>query len=200
MKFLALIFVGFLGLGGIFALDNAFDNKINEWGISKKLGTFAPPPSSSETPSTTGWTDDGSIVRLSTDSDNIGIGTRNPLAGFKVHVVGNEFVSGDLTISGGDFTLGAGSASSTLSVSSNGFLGIGTSTPSFYFSVHGSAIFAGTTTVAALIATSSVQGTRFIFTSNATNTASGGINLTGGCFSINNTCLSAGNSLAIGTT
>lgn len=139
MRFLAYILIGLLSLGGVyFSLDRKIDNSID--GIT--LGSFAPPPSSSETPATTGWTDDGSIVRLSTDGDNVGIGTRNPLAGFKIHVVGNQYISGDLTAAGGDFTLGTGTASTTLSVTSVG-LGIGTTSPQFFFSAHGSGYFAG---------------------------------------------------------
>jgi hypothetical protein len=39
-----------------------------------------------------GWTDDGTVVRLTTDTDNVGIGTSNPQE--KLHVVGNVKIEG----------------------------------------------------------------------------------------------------------
>ena len=46
-----------------------------------------------------GWTDDGTVVRLTTSTDNVGIGTTSPTA--KLHVVGTGLISGATTLSGG---------------------------------------------------------------------------------------------------
>ncbi|MBI2020466.1 hypothetical protein HYS94_03505 [Candidatus Daviesbacteria bacterium] len=43
-----------------------------------------------------GWTDDGTTVRLTTITDNVGIGTTSP--SYKLHVVGNVGVGGSLTV------------------------------------------------------------------------------------------------------
>lgn len=43
-----------------------------------------------------GWTDDGTTVRLTTGTDNVGIGTNSPTQ--KLHVAGNIFVEGKATI------------------------------------------------------------------------------------------------------
>jgi hypothetical protein len=45
-----------------------------------------------------GWTDDGTVVRLTTITDRVGIGTANPTE--KLHVVGNLKLESDLVCSG----------------------------------------------------------------------------------------------------
>ena len=113
-------------------LHEYFDEDFN-------LGALAFPPSTVEGTSTAGWTDDGSIVRLNTASDSVGIGTSNPVEKLTVSngnllvsgsgQVGTTFYSlGDLSVSGGDFNLGTGSATSTLT-SSSGRLGVSTTSP-----------------------------------------------------------------------
>lgn len=46
-----------------------------------------------------GWTDDGTAVRLVSSTDNVGIGTATP--GYKLHVVGTSYFSGSATFAGG---------------------------------------------------------------------------------------------------
>ncbi len=45
-----------------------------------------------------GWVDDGTVVRLETQTDFVGIGTTTPTE--KLDVVGNAHVTGDLTVDG----------------------------------------------------------------------------------------------------
>jgi len=45
-----------------------------------------------------GWTDDGVVVRLTTVTDAVGIGTPTPTAGMKLHVVGDTYLQGDLWV------------------------------------------------------------------------------------------------------
>lgn len=135
-------------------LHSYFDKDIS-------LGALAFPPSTVEGTSTAGWTDDGSIVRLNTSSDSVGIGTSNPaekltvtggnflLGGDIVGITGDiSYIGGDVSISGGDLNLGTGSATTTLTVDSNGRLGVGTTSPAARFSVQGNVFITGTTTIA----------------------------------------------------
>ncbi|MFY9462253.1 MAG: hypothetical protein WAP51_03580 [Candidatus Sungiibacteriota bacterium] len=46
-------------------------------------------------PVVSGWTDDGTVVRLTTSTDSVGIGTANPIA--KLSVIGNISVAGDIS-------------------------------------------------------------------------------------------------------
>lgn len=39
--------------------------------------------------SSSGWTDDGTVVRLTTITDRVGVGTASPYVGYKMHVVGD---------------------------------------------------------------------------------------------------------------
>jgi len=61
-----------------------------------------------------GWTDDGSVVRLSTASDNVGIGTTTVGSGIKLDVVGNS-IRTDTDIYSGDLYLGYDDTSATIS-------------------------------------------------------------------------------------
>ena len=45
-----------------------------------------------------GWTDDGSVIRLTTSTDSVGVGTSTPSE--KFHVVGNGSYTGDLSLGG----------------------------------------------------------------------------------------------------
>ncbi len=53
-----------------------------------------------------GWSDDGSVVRLETSDDSVGIGTANPAE--KLHVDGNILVTGKATIGPGNINTGVG--------------------------------------------------------------------------------------------
>ena len=46
----------------------------------------------------TGWTDDGTVVRLTTSTDKVGIGTANPST--TLHVVGSSTLGGNVTLGG----------------------------------------------------------------------------------------------------
>lgn len=117
------------------------------------LGSLAFPPSTVEGTSTAGWTDDGSIVRLNTGSDFVGIGTNNPAE--KLVVSGNIYgIGADITITGGDFTLGSSNGTSTLTANTSG-VGLGTTSPTAPWSVHGNSYTAGTTTTGSLNVASS---------------------------------------------
>lgn len=133
------------------------------------LGALAFPPSTVEGTSTAGWTDDGSIVRLNTSSDFVGIGTTNPPQ--KLTVTGGNFrlegditlitgdisyIVGDISIGGGDINLGTGSATTTLTVTSVG-LGMASSTPNEALSVSGSIYSSATTTGELAVVASTTQ-------------------------------------------
>lgn len=146
------------------------------------LGALSFPPSTVEGTTTSGWTDDGSIVRLNTASDSVGIGTANPsekltIQGGNFSVSGTAYAGGDVSTGGGDINVGTGLATTTIS-SSSGLLGIASTTPDKLLSVHGDVLIAGTTTVHALVATSTIN----VLGENATSTFSNGISLSGGCF------------------
>ncbi|MEK7527375.1 MAG: hypothetical protein AAB537_03130, partial [Patescibacteria group bacterium] len=66
---------------------------------------------------------------------NVGIGTTNPLE--KLSVVGNQLLTGDLSLYGGDFNLGTGFSTTTLTTLNNR-LGIGTTSPWALFSLSAS--------------------------------------------------------------
>lgn len=140
---------------------------------AKKLGSFSFPPSSVEGPTTAGWTDDGSVVRLNTASDSVGIGTTNPIEKLTVQS-GNAFIGGTLAITGGTFIFGSNSGTSTLYVSNSGKLGIGSTTPTSTFSVQGNVFGSATGTFAVLeSASSTIKVGSQILNFIGTNVASG---------------------------
>lgn len=47
-----------------------------------------------------GWTDDGTVVRLTTSTDQVGIGTSTPTAGSKITIVGDATLT-DIVVTGG---------------------------------------------------------------------------------------------------
>lgn len=123
------------------------------------FGSVAPSAGpTAEATTTAGWTDDGSIVRLNTAADSVGIGTINPLEKLSV-VGGNQYLSGTLSVSGTTFNFGTGSATSTLSTT-GGLLGIGSTTPREDLSLTGDFLASGTTTTNGLRSTSAanIQG------------------------------------------
>src|SRR3989338_4819668 len=103
-----------------------------------------------------GWADDGSIVRLVTQSDFVGIGTSNPSE--KLYVSGNGTYTGDLVL-GGDllFTGGQGSGANSLGWVDDGTkvrlatasdsVGIGTASPNEKLVVIGNVNVSGTLNV-----------------------------------------------------
>ena len=128
---------------------------------SPSLGSLAFPPSTVEGTSTAGWTDDGSIVRLNTSSDFVGVGTNNPSEKLSV-VGGNTYISGDVSISGGEINFGSsGGATTTFTQLDNGNLGLASTTPRASFGLGGSLMVASTTTTELLTvnATSTFVGT-----------------------------------------
>lgn len=93
-----------------FAQNGATSDQVIKWN-----GTAWVP--ASVTPSTGGWSDDGSIVRLESASDNVGIGTAVPAE--KLDVVGNLRVTGTAalgpnSVSSGIATFSAGESDTAL--------------------------------------------------------------------------------------
>ncbi len=122
-----------------------------------KLGGLAPLPGSiTEGTSTAGWTDDGSIVRLNTQADNVGIGTVNPSQ--KLQVQGSAYITNNLSISGGSIDFSNGPSTTTITKVTNGNLGFGTSTPSAEYSFGGGIMAPGTTTFSTVMFASSTFG------------------------------------------
>ncbi|HEC66972.1 MAG TPA: hypothetical protein ENI23_16980 [bacterium] len=163
MKFLTIILAISLGASILLVYNPPLEyvadklelgNELLE--VKNYLGGLAPLPGPTvEGTSTAGWTDDGSIVRLNTDADNVGIGTTNPTA--KLHVIGAGILSGNLTVGGGTFNFSNGTATTSLYVISNGNIGIGTTTPDQFFSIQGNLMVSGSTTVGNLVATGTTQ-------------------------------------------
>ena len=113
-----------------------------------------------------------SASAVPTATGKIGIGTTTPFSTFAV-AGGSLQTYPLLSIS----TSTASATSTALIVDSNGNLGIGTSSPGSALSVSGSVLV----------------------NSNATSTwQNSGINLTGGCFSINNVCITSSGAVADG--
>lgn len=126
------------------------------------FGSLAPPPSTVEGVSTAGWTDDGSIVRLNTISDFVGIGTINPPEKLSVYG-GNTYLAGNVSVTG-NVNISNGTGTSTLSVNSSGFLGVGTTSPTKTWSVHGNSWTTGTSTTGVLeVASSSTSLNKVIY-------------------------------------
>src|SRR3989338_2581784 len=103
-----------------------------------------------------GWADDGSIVRLVTQSDFVGIGTSNPSE--KLYVSGNGTFTGDLVVNGNLLSNGGqGSGGNVGGWFDDGtvirlntisdFVGIGTATPTDRLDVNGNTTIRGNFTV-----------------------------------------------------
>lgn len=96
---------------------------------NKKLTIAAiPDEDEEEGPGALGFTDDGTVVRLITETDSVGIGTDSPSS--KLHVVGNTTLEGVLSVSGttslrgiennGDGIANAGSITGATGLTSSG--------------------------------------------------------------------------------
>ena len=167
-NFLKYTILTLLFVNGYFLSDSILElkslTKINLVYFDELLsvGSLAPLPGPTvEGTSTAGWTDDGSIVRLNTQSDNVGIGTLNPTA--KLQVQGSVIINGDLDIGGGTINLAGGDATTTITILPGGNVGIGTTTPTEFFSVQGSTFFTGTSTVGNLVATGTTKFGGFVY-------------------------------------
>src|SRR3989338_8941568 len=78
---------------------STFDNGISLSGGCFRLIDGSCAISSGQAQSASGWTDDGTIVRLTTASDQVGIGTANPSAASTLTVAGTIDLTGSLGIS-----------------------------------------------------------------------------------------------------
>ncbi|MCH9032248.1 MAG: hypothetical protein IIB00_08325, partial [candidate division Zixibacteria bacterium] len=78
----------------------ATDGQIMKWNQSATSWITA-----NEETGSSGWTDDGTIVRLTTIDDSVGIGTATPSA--KLDVVGDVIIAGKATIGPGHTNSGA---------------------------------------------------------------------------------------------
>lgn len=112
-----------------------------------------------------GFTDGGSSVYLTTSTDNVGIGTSNP--GYKLHVVGTSYFSGNATFAGGTVI------SSGINNSSGGITNAGPITGATGLTSSGTITFSGLGTG---IVHSNVNG---VLSSSALNLAGGGTEITG---------------------
>jgi hypothetical protein len=160
--------------------------------------------------SATGWIDNGTTVTLVTNSDNVGVGTSTPYAKLTAWGAG--------TGSNRVFEL-ANNASTTLHFVQEdgtayflGNVGIATTSPYVKLSVEGASVlgnsatagfFVGTTTSTSTFAgaitvagqatstfSKGVQATALNITSStASSTFANGLNLSGGCYAINNACV-----------
>ncbi len=83
------------------------------------------------------------------------------------------------------FAVVSAASSTILQVLNSGTVGIGTTSPSATLSVHGSTLLGTTTIDGGLTATGSIN-----ILGTATSSFARGINISGGCFAIGNTCLS----------
>jgi len=81
-----------------------------------------------------GWQDDGTIVRLITVGDNVAIGGTAPTV--KLEVTGSQVTGGSTTIKGN--SLSVGTTNFVVNITSTG---VGTATPQLTFDVNGSAQF-----------------------------------------------------------
>lgn len=85
-----------------------------------------------------GWNDDGTAVRLTTITDNVGIGTATP--GYKLHVIGTSYFSGNATFAGGTVI------SSGIDNSSGGITNAGPITGATGLTSSGTITFSGLST------------------------------------------------------
>ncbi len=82
-----------------------------------------------------GWTDDGSTVRLTTSTDNVGIGTTDATA--KLYVLGNSIINGNLSV------LGTTTVLSGFNNSGGGITNAGAITGATGFTSSGQITFSG---------------------------------------------------------
>lgn len=149
-------------------------------------------------PSGGGWTNDGTIVRLTADSDFVGIGTTTPSQKLSVH--GNALISGNIQLtnligcnginvletsasgmiqcglddSGGGVSGWTDDGAVVRLTTGSDFVGIGTTTPSSTLSVQGNGLFSGDLLSANTIITGTVTTTQ-LYVSGTNGVGAGGI-------------------------
>lgn len=158
------------------------------------------------------------IIHIPFINDKVGVGTTTPAGSF--HVASSSATSGakpqlwvtdtvagannkhwTIRSSGGFLYVATSSdalATSTtpgLTINTNGFLGVGTSTPAASLSTAGQFFSAGSATSTfmggvTIGTTGSAPGLSVL--SNATSTLANGLSILAGCFAVNNVCLGAG--------
>ena len=111
---------------------------------------------------------------------NVGVGTTSPAAALAVQ--GNALLSGNLTLA---------------NLTATGTIGIGTSTPTESFATNGRIYVGGTGTSTfennlRVLGDLQVGATSILLRGNATSTFSSGLDISGGCFAINGTCVGGG--------
>ncbi len=131
-----------------------------------------------------GWVDDGTVVRLLTQTDNVGIGTSTP--GYKLDVAGTLGVSGATTLSNTLSVSGATSLASTLAVAGNTTIG-------------GTLNITGAVTTGSTINTATISGGTLSGGTFSGGSVSGG-SLTGGTYTATGSTVAGNYTGTIGNT
>ena len=127
---------GATSLASLLTTNASISNDLEVSGIASVSQLFIAGTAFSPT-AAGGWTDDGSVVRLSTAGDNVGIGTATPTT--KLDVIGAASISTNFEV-----RTGYASLSNTLWVSPSGYsgnVGVGTTSPDSKLQVSGTVHF-----------------------------------------------------------